>query len=92
MRKAANKAGIAPDDLYCARHRFGTDVMKATKDPFLTKLLMGHSDLSTTERYQHPELHHVGGLMDARNQSRLDLCHNLCHRRMKEEAVNAVSD
>jgi site-specific recombinase XerC len=44
--------------------------MKATKDPFLTKLLMGHSDLKTTERYQHPELNHVGGLMDARNHAR----------------------
>jgi integrase len=70
-RKAADKAGIDPDvDLYCARHTFGTDVMKATKDPFLTKLLMGHSDLKTTERYQHPELNHVGGLMDARNHAR----------------------
>jgi integrase len=67
----ADKAGIDPDvDLYCARHTFGTDVMKATKDPFLTKLLIGHSDLKTTERANHPELNHAGGLMDARNHAR----------------------
>jgi integrase len=45
-RKAADKAGIDPDvGLYCARYTFGTEVMKATKDPFLTKLLIGHSDV-----------------------------------------------
>jgi site-specific recombinase XerD len=71
-RRTANKAGVSPNvDLYCARHTFGTDLFKATKDPFLTRDLMGHTDLSTTDRYQHPELHHVGGLMDARNQTRL---------------------
>jgi site-specific recombinase XerC len=53
-------------------HTFGTDLFKATKDPFLTRDLMGHTDLSTTDRYQHPELHHEGGLMDARNQTRLE--------------------
>jgi integrase len=43
-RKTANKAGVATDvNLYCARHTFGTDVMKATRDPFLTMRLMGHS-------------------------------------------------
>jgi site-specific recombinase XerC len=67
----ADQACGAHMDLYCARHTFGTDLFKATKDPFLTRDLMGHTDLSTTDRYQHPELHHVGGLMDARNQTRL---------------------
>jgi hypothetical protein len=27
---------------------------------------------ATTDRYQHSELHHVGSLMDARNQTRLE--------------------
>jgi integrase len=72
-RRTANKVGVSPNvDLYCARHTFGTDLFKATKDPFLTRDLMGHTDLSTTDRYQHPELHHVGGLMGARNQTRLE--------------------
>ena len=44
--------------------------MKTTKDPFLTMRLMGHSDLKTTARYQHPELNHVAGLMNAGNEAR----------------------
>jgi site-specific recombinase XerC len=35
-----------------------------------TRQLMGHSDLKTTERYQHPQLNHVAELMDARNHAR----------------------
>lgn len=51
---SGNDAGVSPDvDLYCARHAYGTDVMKATKDPFMTMRLLGHTELSTTERYQH---------------------------------------
>jgi integrase len=70
-RRVADAAGVDGDvDLYCARHTFGTDVMKKTKDPFLTMRLMGHADLASTERYQHPDLSGVGKLMDARNEAR----------------------
>jgi integrase/recombinase XerD len=75
-RKKAAQAGVSPDvDLYCARHTYGTDIMQATKDPFLTMQLMGHTELSTTERYQHPNMAHIGELMNARN----DLRHSSCH-------------
>jgi integrase len=70
-RKTANKAGVAADvDLYCARHTFGTDLMAATKNPFLTSRLMGHTDLDTTNRYQHPDLSGLAELMNARNATR----------------------
>ena len=70
-RVTANKAGVSPDvDLYCARHTFATDVMHATKDPFMTMKLLGHTELSTTERYQHPNMDMVGALMNERNQLR----------------------
>lgn len=75
-RATANKAGVSPDvDLYCARHTYATDVMQATKDPFLTMKLLGHTELSTTERYQHPNMGMIGALMDERNQLR----HNSRH-------------
>ena len=75
-RMKATKAGVSPDvDLYCARHTYGTDIMNATKDPFMTMRLMGHTELSTTKRYQHPSMAHIGELMDARN----DLRHSSCH-------------
>lgn len=76
-RKTANKAGVSSDvDLYCARHTYATDVMHATKDPFLTMRLLGHTELSTTERYQHPNLEMIGTLMDERNQLRHTLRHS----------------
>lgn len=79
-RATANRAGVSPDvDLYCARHTFGTDVMYATKDPFLTMRILGHTELSTTARYQHPDMARIGALMDERNQSRSDLRHNPRH-------------
>ena len=75
-RKTATKAGVSPDvDLYCARHTYGTDIMNATKDPFLTMRLMGHTELGTTDRYQHPNMTHISELMNARN----DLRHSSCH-------------
>lgn len=76
-RVAANKAGISADvDLYCARHTYGTDVMNATKDPFLTMRLLGHADLGTTSRYQHPNMGMIGALMDERNELRHKLRHS----------------
>ena len=79
-RKAANNAGISADvDFYCARHTFGTDVMQATKNPFLTMKLLGHTELSTTSIYQHPEMDGIGALMNERNRSRANLCHSSCH-------------
>jgi integrase len=70
-RKAARKAGVSDDlDLYSARHTFGTDLMTATKNPFLVSKLMGHSSPSITARYMHHEASEVAGLMNDRNKER----------------------
>jgi site-specific recombinase XerC len=63
--------------LYCARHTFGTDLMRVTKDPFLTMRLMGHTEVSMTDKYQHPDFDGIGDLMDARNALRRDLRHTV---------------
>jgi site-specific recombinase XerC len=42
------------------------DVMNASKNPFITVRLLGHTDLATTDRYQRPESAHVAELMDER--------------------------
>jgi integrase len=73
-RKAARKAGVSDDvDLYAARHVFGTDLMTATKNPFLVSRMMGHTDLAITSRYQHHEADGVAALMNQRNRER-ELC------------------
>ena len=64
-------AGLPADvKLYCARHQFATDAMTATKNPFLVMKLLGHTELRTTERYQHHDVAGVGDLMNARNELR----------------------
>jgi site-specific recombinase XerC len=69
------KAGVSDDvDLYAARHVFGTDLMTATKNPFLVSRMMGHTDLATTNRYQHYEADGIAALMNQRNRGR-ELCH-----------------
>jgi integrase len=75
-RRVCLVVGVPADvKLYCARHQYATDVMKATRDPFLTMRLMGHTKLSMTDKYQHPDFEGIGDLMDARNEVR----HNLRH-------------
>jgi integrase len=75
--KASKKAGVSSDVvLYCARHTFGTDAMEATKNPFKVMKMMGHTTLSTTQRYQHHDIAEVGKLMDGRNESRRNLRHS----------------
>ena len=77
-RRVCLEVGVpAGVKLYCARHTYATDVMRATRDPFLTMRLMGHTKISVTEKYQHPELDEVAAMMDARNELRQR--HNLRH-------------
>jgi integrase len=47
-----------PDGLviYSARHTFGTQVLAASGDLAATMKVMGHRDVKTTMRYQHPQL------------------------------------
>lgn len=70
-RKAATLAGLPKDvNLYCARHTFATDAMRATGNAFMVMKALGHTELSTTQRYQHHELAGIGELMNERNRAR----------------------
>jgi integrase len=61
--------------LYAARHSYGTFVYQATKNVKVVMDSMGHSDVRTTMRYQHPELEQVRIAIDKRNAQR----HNSRH-------------
>lgn len=62
--------------LYCGRHQFATDMMTATGNVFLLKELMGHTDVKTLERYQHPSIALVSGMVNTRNADRAN-CHKI---------------
>jgi integrase len=68
FRQARTDAGL-PDwlVLYHARHAFGTFVMAQTGNPALVRDAMGHSSLSTTMIYQHPDLDPLRTAIDGRN-------------------------
>lgn len=59
-------AGV-PEDvvLYSARHTFGTEAFARTGDQKAVMKSMGHTDMRTAMRYQHPKL---DGIRDAINQ------------------------
>ncbi len=70
-RSAAHKLDLPADVvLYCARHTFGTDAMTASRNPFLVQRALGHTQLSTTARYQHHELDGIAAMMNERNKER----------------------
>jgi len=54
--------------LYCARHTFGTRVYQETGNLKATMNVMGHGDISTTMRYQHPEVDLVRSAIEGRNR------------------------
>ena len=57
FREAREKAGL-PEELvlYCGRHDYGTRVLKQTGNLKAVMLTMGHKDVKTAMRYQHPEV------------------------------------
>lgn len=57
--------------LYSTRHTFGTDIMRATGNQKLVMVAMGHSDIKTSSRYQHPTTEGVGDIINERNEKRL---------------------
>jgi len=67
--RAARKAAGLPDKLvlYCARHTFGTDVYEATGNLAVLMKVMGHTDVRTSMRYQHPALDSLRAAIDERN-------------------------
>jgi integrase len=57
FRQARTKAGLPKKlVLYCGRHDFGTRVLKKTGNLKLVMQTMGHVDVKTAMKYQHPEL------------------------------------
>lgn len=68
---ARKKAGL-PNDLvlYCARHDFGTYVLNTTGNLKLVMDSMGHADVPTAMKYQHPELEVVRRVINARHTLR----------------------
>ena len=60
FREARKEAGL-PEDLvlYCGRHDYGSRVLKQTGNLAAVMRTMGHADVKTAMRYQHPELETV---------------------------------
>jgi integrase len=57
FRDARSKAGLPSSlVLYCARHTFGTAAYGATGNLAMVMNVMGHTDVRTAMRYQHPVL------------------------------------
>jgi integrase len=66
---AARNATGLPEDLvlYCARHDYGTYVLVKTGNLKLVMNSMGHTDVKTAMKYQHPELEIVRQALNARH-------------------------
>ncbi len=69
FQKAREDAGL-PDDLvlYCARHGFGTEMYRATKNLFAVMKAMGHSAIMTTMKYQHHDIDEIAQVASQRVQ------------------------
>jgi len=79
FRKARRAASLPVSlVLYCARHTFGTAVYEATGNLALVMKAMGHSDVRTAMRYQHPALDSLREVIDQRN-----LRHNSRHSELR---------
>jgi len=78
--REARLAADLPDSLvlYSARHTLGTAVYQATGNLALVMKAMGHSDVRTAMRYQHPALDSLREVIDQRN-----LRHNLRHNELR---------
>ncbi len=57
FREARKKAGISSKlVLYCGRHDYGTRMMERTGNLKAVMRVMGHRDVKTAMKYQHPEI------------------------------------
>src|SRR5450755_886601 len=60
FEKARKEAGLPIDlVLYCARHGFGTEMYRATKNLFAVMNVMGHTTVSATMKYHHQNIDEV---------------------------------
>ncbi len=66
----ARKAAGLPKDLvlYCARHGFGTEMYRATKNLFAVMKVMGHATVTTTMKYQHQDIDEIAQVASQRVQ------------------------
>jgi len=65
FREARRRAGLPKElVLYCARHDYGTRVLTRTGNLAAVMRTMGHRDVKTAMRYQHPELEVVRAALD----------------------------
>jgi integrase len=68
FREARSKAELPRSlVLYCARHTFGTAAYEATGNLAMVMKVMGHTDVRTSMRYQHPVLDSIREAIDLRN-------------------------
>jgi integrase len=70
FRQARAKAG-PPKELvpYCGRHDYGTRLLTKTGNLKLVMQAMGHKDVKTAMKYQHPELEIVRSVLNDTNTS-----------------------
>jgi integrase len=72
FRGAREKAGLPKElVLYCDRHDYGTRVMRETGNLAAVMKIMGHKDVRTAMRYQHPELDIVRDALNATQTMRV---------------------
>jgi len=65
FREARKKGGLPKNlVLYCGRHDYGTRVMKKTGNLKAVMKVMGHRDVKTAMKYQHPEVDIVRAALD----------------------------
>lgn len=66
--RARKKAGLPKDlVLYCGRHDYGTEMTERTGNLKAVMEVMGHIDVKTAMKYQHPGLRVVGDAIRARS-------------------------
>ena len=64
--------------LYCGRHDFGTYALQETGNLAAVMKSMGHADVRTAMKYQHPDLNVLRDALNARENSS-EKCHKKCH-------------
>jgi integrase len=69
--KARKAAGLPRSlVLYSARHSFATDVLDRTGNVILVQRLLGHESPTSVQRYVHPEIRAIAGVINLRNEER----------------------
>lgn len=72
--RQARKAAKLPKELvlYSARHSFATDLLDRSGNLMLVKEVLGHESVTTTQKYLHPALKNIAGIVNERNRVRAE--------------------